>query len=90
MQPLTEHDVGRHVMVQVKLTHQPMGFRLGKLTKFITAPRFVKLYNFDVHFVGEKGARGMKLEKDGKTTAYDASAGTHAPEGTWFFVVKAT
>ena len=85
---LTAHDVGRHVMVVVKLTGQKLGFHLGKLTKHVTAPRFKALYNFDVQFASEKGARGIKLETDGAICTYDAAAKSNADEGTWFFVEK--
>ena len=64
----------------------------GKLTRHFdpsTHKRYGALYNFDVMFVGLKGAVGMKLEVDGTVTAYlQATDNLEAPVGTWVFLKR--
>jgi hypothetical protein len=87
--PLTEADLHRSIMAQVKVGSSPLSWRFGTLVRhFKPGQAYSNKYNFDVLFAGEKGPAGMLLEANGERTEYDARASALAVEGTWFFVMR--
>ena len=91
-EPISPSYVGAEILAKVQAGGGSPMWRFGKLTRHFdpsTHKRYGALYNFDVMFVGLKGAVGMKLEVDGAVTAYlRAAESLEAPVGTWVFLKR--
>ena len=94
--PLDESYLKQYIMAKVKIPLVNRGqpqWLSGQLTRFFspkTDKKYGALYNFDVAFVGLRGAVGMKLEANGEKTAYAKPGQTaeSAENGTWMLLKR--